>query len=177
MQLHKADEEIEELRKFILEQKQEFAELNKKLNSKDSDLNSKSDTEQKLMDRIKELNDMCVRKEQNMTKMSNQLNEMMFKEEQLQKQIALLDSQITEWKTRNTQAKESTGELQKMLNDKEALLKKLREEKDAEVKFVKEELGLSKKHVEVHQSQILALEGEVQKHLQTISSLEQQLSS
>jgi len=177
LQLHKADEEIEELRKFILEQKQEFAELNKKLNSKDSDLNSKSDTEQKLMDRIKELNDMCARKEQNMTKMSNQLNEMMFKEEQLQKQIALLDSQITEWKTKNTQAKESTGELQKMLNDKEALLKKLREEKDAEVKFVKEELGLSKKHVEVHQSQILALEGEVHKHLQTISSLEQQLSS
>jgi len=177
VQLHKADQEIEDLRRFILEQKQEFASLHQKLNSKDSDLNSKSDTEQKLMDRIKELNEMCNKKEQNMTKMSNQLNEMMFREEELNSQIALLDKQLLEFKGKHNQTKESSIELQKMLSEKETLLKKLKEEKDAEIKFVKEELVLIKKHHEVSRLQVSSLESEIPKHLNTIESLRVQLKS
>jgi len=101
----------------------------------------------------------------------------MYREEELNSQISLLDKQLLDFKNKNTQAKESTIELQKMLTEKETLLKKLREEKDAEIKFVKEELVLVKKHLELAKAQVTSMESDIQKHVKTIESLTIQLNS
>jgi len=127
-QIQSQTEELDQLRKFVLEQKNEIQALNQKIDQKDSETQNKSKSETQLMARIKELNEICAGKEQTNLKLSNEINSMMLKEEQFFDQINGLESDLSYSNAQIDKAQKHIIDLEASMKDKDQTSKKLKEE-------------------------------------------------
>lgn len=116
------------MRKYVLEVKANNAQLLKTLNSKDGEHTKFGEQEEKLLSRIKELNDKCTSKDQSNTNLSNELNNLLVNEEQLKNQNSELDRTVEDLQSKIFLNNQGSSDLQKILIEKDHILRKTKEE-------------------------------------------------
>jgi len=110
-------------------------EINRLKKSLDESMNSNKGSEQKLMARVKELNDQLVNKDQTNLKLTNDMNVLQLNLNDYSQQNIQLEQTLEDYRNRTESIAQGSSELQNMMLEKDTQIKKYMNE----LKTVKEE--------------------------------------
>lgn len=110
-------------------------EINRLKKSLDESMNSNKGSEQKLMVRVKELNDQLVNKDQTNLKLTNDMNVLQLNLNDYSQQNIQLEQTLEDYRNRTESIAQGSSELQNMMLEKDTQIKKYMNE----LKTVKEE--------------------------------------
>lgn len=154
-------------------------EINRLKKSLDESMNSNKGSEQKLMARVKELNDQLVNKDQTNLKLTNDMNVLQLNLNDYSQQNIQLEQTLEDYRNRTESIAQGSSELQNMMLEKDTQIKKYMNE----LKTVKEEknklsisLSKSEENNSVLQQTIKDLESKISDMQNNLESKDDQLN-
>lgn len=154
-------------------------EINRLKKSLDESMNSNKGSEQKLMVRVKELNDQLVNKDQTNLKLTNDMNVLQLNLNDYSQQNIQLEQTLEDYRNRTESIAQGSSELQNMMLEKDTQIKKYMNE----LKTVKEEknklsisLSKSEENNSVLQQTIKDLESKISDLQNNLESKDDQLN-
>jgi predicted nucleic acid-binding Zn-ribbon protein len=154
-------------------------EINRLKKSLDESMNSNKGSEQKLMVRVKELNDQLVNKDQTNLKLTNDMNVLQLNLNDYSQQNIQLEQTLEDYRNRTESIAQGSSELQNMMLEKDTQIKKYMNE----LKTVKEEknklsisLSKSEENNSVLQQTIKDLESKISDMQNNLESKDDQLN-
>lgn len=154
-------------------------EINRLKKSLDESMNSNKSSEQKLMVRVKELNDQLVNKDQTNLKLTNDMNVLQLNLNDYSQQNIQLEQTLEDYRNRTESIAQGSSELQNMMLEKDTQIKKYMNE----LKTVKEEknklsisLSKSEENNSVLQQTIKDLESKISDMQNNLESKDDQLN-
>lgn len=154
-------------------------EINRLKKSLDESMNSNKGSEQKLMARVKELNDQLVNKDQTNLKLTNDMNVLQLNLNDYSQQNIQLEQTLEDYRNRTESIAQGSSELQNMMLEKDTQIKKYMNE----LKTVKEEknklsisFSKSEENNSVLQQTIKDLESKISDMQNNLESKDDQLN-
>jgi len=154
-------------------------EINRLKKSLDESMNSNKGSEQKLMVRVKELNDQLVNKDQTNLKLTNDMNVLQLNLNDYSQQNIQLEQTLEDYRNRTESIAQGSSELQNMMLEKDTQIKKYMNE----LKTVKEEknklsisFSKSEENNSVLQQTIKDLESKISDMQNNLESKDDQLN-